>query len=853
MSVPKSNLELKRCAAQPAAAAARPSNPPGFPVLSYRVGTRPDFLRRMLDRLPMQAIPDGPNAGAHPLQALSTHDAGDPTVALLDAWATAADVLTFYQERIANEAFLRTAVERRSVLELARLAGYTLSPGVAASAFLAFTVDDSPGAAATVLVPQGTQVKSIPGQNELPQSFETDTDFTARAAWNSLAPRLTRPQDLTTFGELFLAGTATGLSPGDRLLLVASDATGEVVATLVAHLRAVETDTGRQHTRAELETPLTLPAIYAGVEVFALRRSAALFGHNAPLYGTLPKSGVFKADPFNESVAANNWDAGRTVWTDSKGALYSTQKGADVFLDHKVDGVVTGGWAVLAGTTLDREPKEEAYRVAGTTQTTLADYALSSDSTGLSLTLPMGEPLPPEAGQRTGFDMRRTTAWVVSEPLSLAPAPITALLPSLEEDGGSANLTLDREVAGLTPGQPVALTGEVLGLGSQAEVLLLQRVTAAGGFTSLQLDRPLAHKYVRGTVTLNANVVPATHGETIAEVLGSGDGTRTNQRFTLQRPPLTYLPAPVAGGVASTLEVRVDGVLWEEVPSLAAVDAARHGYMIEIQNGGTASIRFGDGVHGARLPSGTENVTAVYRSGIGLAGLVPAGSLILLAIRPLGIASVTNPLPASGAAPPETVERARADAPLAASTLGRIVSARDFEDFTRAFTGIAKVQAAPVGGLHLTMAGEGGGAVLSGSALYRNLVEALERERVPGPPVRVDSYQPLPFRLAAKLLVDPHFRPKRVFADAAAALAGAFSFETQELGGDLDASTVVAVLQSVPGVVAVDLDALYLQGNAPSLQSRLTARRARFENHRIQPAQLLVLDAAGVTLGSRTP
>src|SRR5436305_6092808 len=102
MSVPKSNLELKRCAAASAAAAApaHPSNPPGLPALSYRVGTRPDFLRRMLDRLPMQAIPDGPHAGSHPLQALTTRDAGDPAVALLDAWATAADVLTFYQERI---------------------------------------------------------------------------------------------------------------------------------------------------------------------------------------------------------------------------------------------------------------------------------------------------------------------------------------------------------------------------------------------------------------------------------------------------------------------------------------------------------------------------------------------------------------------------------------------------------------------------------------------------------------------------------------------------------------------------------------------------------------------------------
>jgi len=50
-------------------------------------------------------------------------------------------VLTFYQERIANEGYLGTATERRSILELARLVGYELRPGVAASVYLAYVLD----------------------------------------------------------------------------------------------------------------------------------------------------------------------------------------------------------------------------------------------------------------------------------------------------------------------------------------------------------------------------------------------------------------------------------------------------------------------------------------------------------------------------------------------------------------------------------------------------------------------------------------------------------------------------------------------------------------------------------------
>ena len=56
----------------------------------------------------------------------------DYGIALLEMWAYLADILTFYQERIANEAFLRTALLRASVLRLAALLDYRPAPGVAA-------------------------------------------------------------------------------------------------------------------------------------------------------------------------------------------------------------------------------------------------------------------------------------------------------------------------------------------------------------------------------------------------------------------------------------------------------------------------------------------------------------------------------------------------------------------------------------------------------------------------------------------------------------------------------------------------------------------------------------------------
>ncbi|MEO5606185.1 MAG: hypothetical protein ABIR13_01180, partial [Polaromonas sp.] len=171
-------------------------NAPGLPALDYRIDTQPGFKARMLQRLPLwRAAPGAPDS-LRPLVRLLTRSNDDPAVALIDACACLADVLTFYQERIANEGFLRTATERRSVLELARAVGYELKPGVAASTHLAFTVEDAPGAPGVCALAQGLPVQSVPAQGKLPQVFETSAAIVAHAEWNALRPRPSRPADM---------------------------------------------------------------------------------------------------------------------------------------------------------------------------------------------------------------------------------------------------------------------------------------------------------------------------------------------------------------------------------------------------------------------------------------------------------------------------------------------------------------------------------------------------------------------------------------------------------------------------------------------------------------------------------
>ncbi|MGH9908969.1 MAG: putative baseplate assembly protein, partial [Pyrinomonadaceae bacterium] len=178
------------------------ANRPGLNAISHRVGTHSTFLETMKAGL---------SGAALQLRALRTRETNDFSIALLDGWATVGDVLTFYQERIANEGYLRTARERRSILELARLVGYTLRPGVAASTYFAYTLDKPipipvvPGKEATappvpdteVIIFKGSRAQSVPGPGELPQSFESSEDLVARPSWNNLQVRLTQPQVIT--------------------------------------------------------------------------------------------------------------------------------------------------------------------------------------------------------------------------------------------------------------------------------------------------------------------------------------------------------------------------------------------------------------------------------------------------------------------------------------------------------------------------------------------------------------------------------------------------------------------------------------------------------------------------------
>lgn len=328
--------------------------------------------------------------------------------------------------------------------------------------------------------------------------------------------------------------------------------------------------------------------------------------------------------------------------------------------------------------------------------------------------------------------------------------------------------------------------------------------------TTLSLAAPLAYTYDSTAVTIYGNVADATNGQTVGEVLGSGDGTQAFQSFTLSQSPLTYLAAATPAGAQSTLTVTVNEIEWQEADNLPALGPNDHSYITQTDDSAVTSVIFGNGEEGARLPTGSSNIKATYRYGIGSAGNVDANQISQLATQPLGVQSVINPLAATGGADADSVDQARSNTPVAVLALDRLVSVQDYADFSRNYAGIAKASAAWLSDgfrqlVHVTIAGVGDIPIATSSDLYKNLVLALRQYGDPLLPVQVclNTVKLLVISAGVQLLAD--YQWESVQPAITSAVQAFFSFGQRALGQSAFLSEAVSVMQAIAGVSYVNV------------------------------------------------
>jgi hypothetical protein len=844
------------------------TNPPRLTLIRDRVDDFTGFRRALLRPLPgEQAL------------GLWRPAAKDLGLQFLEWWAYIADVLTFYNERIANETYLRTAQFSESIAGLVGLLGYVPAPGLAATGQVG-AIRTTTYPAEPLVIPAGMQLSSTATAGTPAQTFEADA-ATVPGLSDVVATLAPNPDlDATDVGpvSVLLAGKVTGARPGDGLLLVVNawdgtdDATWSAVTvaavspetdpgtgvvntrvsfTSAAHwgttAPSTTTASSRQATNYRLMKPIAAASLWSlqgadlpqthtdiGSENYVLADSASgqpgqsnwrwcskcqgLFFAGNPTLGVCPAGGAHTdvgsdnyvlPDSASGQPGQSNWRwcskcqglffAGNPTLgvcpvpdTNLSATVRSIQPGDVVLFDGGTQFPSVLGLVIASSDQIGKIPFPE--NLSPPAPDLIVPY------TALGVTTPdpgtlSGYNNPGAIAVRHGF---RDVGTVLPNPVAtLTALPATAVVPVVP-----AGFTL-------TAGLSTALLEDATGAGIVVQVAPTQNPDPTSDAAALAL-RPASSAAasfdppLQVPLRLLFDVVKVSRGTTVNnEVLGSGNAALANQSFTLQKSPLTYLAS--GAGWTTTLAVYVDNIKWGEVTTLYNQPASARVYVVERSpDQSVTTVRFGDGVNGSRLTSGTGNVVATYRYGSGAAS-PPAGRLTTIVQRQPNLAAIHNPVAVAGGKDPQDPADVKANAPASVFTFGRAISARDYEVVAAQAAGVTRVKAywtfdaAAQRTLVKIYVNDDAGGVATAT-------QALAGSDDPNRPVIVAAAQAIEVWVSATLVVAANQVIDSVKAAAAANLTdpatGAFSPAHMGIGQWLYRSRIAAAL-SVTGVVAV--------------------------------------------------
>lgn len=777
----------------PAGLSALPRQPAGF--AEYRLD--------MLGDIPRYAA----------LSRWRAREGDDTGIMLLEMWAYVLDVVGFYDERISNESYLRTAVRRASLRKLVGLIGYLPRPALGASVILAAIADGNQ----PVTLPPRTGFRSDAFDTEAPQIFETEIEQVIAPLRNEwpLAP----VRELLPGPSLmFIAGQAQ--IDAEQMLAVRWQKSGQpfVWAGRVTSVTTIDALDGDTYFEVTLDPALTLdPSVpLADFEFLLPTASASL--HVAPTSSsTLGFTAIpiaFEVNPGLASANATLQSASIIAGTEF-GLSATPESGLNDFESIPGSSVANATTTLLLDTVYPEFGVEQevivqrgaSLHAARVTAVARDDVAVSGleDSPLLPVTAITLSPALPAGWSNVPAQLIvhfRMTA--VGTPTRIAKIHLTVA------DFAAPGIAIDGIVEPLTEGDGTG--GELLlldALDNGAHVSGGADIDATGaGLVYATQDTTPFSPSLRTPVTAYGNLVLANRGESVFnEVLGSGDAALALQSFTLTNSPLTYFnDLALPDGRRSTLEARVNGLVWQEVASFFGCGPEDQVYIVRHNDDNETDVTFGDGVRGARLPTGVENVTATYRFGGG-AAKPPPGGIGQLARPVAGLRRAFNPVAASGGADADQPEDIRRNAPVTALLLGRAVSTQDFAALAREFGGVVNA--------HVEWAWDERcqGAVVKvwfisdGGDISDDLRAFLIGQADPTTPLAAVEAVAVPTNLTIELEVEPRFSHELIGQAAHAALTdpleGLLALVNVPIGQALFRSRIFAVLLSIDGVQSV--------------------------------------------------
>ena len=274
-------------------------------------------------------------------------------------------------------------------------------------------------------------------------------------------------------------------------------------------------------------------------------------------------------------------------------------------------------------------------------------------------------------------------------------------------------------------------------------------------------------------------------------------------------------------------QLNLDEIRWRPVRDLLDSGAGDAHFVAEIEDDGTARLRFGDSRLGAR-PQALSSFQATYRIGNGAAGNVGAEAIAHLFTSDAALRAETrlvrNPLPAAGGIEAETAAEVRAYAPAAFRTQERAVTEADYAEVAERHAGVQRAIATFrwTGSWHTVFitVDRLGGAPMDDDfeAAIRGHVE---RYRMAGHDLEIDGPRYVSLEIDMHVCAAPdYFRAhvkeellklfsNRVLVDGR---LGMFHPDQFTFGQTVYLSPLIAAAQAVPGVMSVQVNQFHRQG-----------------------------------------
>ncbi len=272
--------------------------------------------------------------------------------------------------------------------------------------------------------------------------------------------------------------------------------------------------------------------------------------------------------------------------------------------------------------------------------------------------------------------------------------------------------------------------------------------------------------------------------------------------------------------LAGTLEAITTG--WNPMQDLLESAESDPVFVVEVESDDTATLRFGDNVNGRTPESGTA-FTAAYRIGNGTAGNVGADSLIYKAAD-ARIEKCRNPIAACGGVDPETGDQIRRRAPQAFLTQERAVTMADYAAMTELNHQVERASASLrwTGSWYTVFdAVEPVGGGMLGAVLSRSVKSGLERYRLAGQDLEIDSPQYVSLEITLAVCVDPDYFASDVQRALLQVLSnrvlsngqkGLFHPDNFGFGQTVYLSPLYAAARAIAGVTAVTATTFQPQG-----------------------------------------